>query len=324
MGNITICCKESTANQESSVGVPQNEVENLIDYDKQLHSNRDGDNKRNTENFSLFSKPNIHCEELLEGNSSNLQLNSRIENGIQPDLNGLPFNLENSCASKKKSLSMISKKSLLSNKSKISNKDEFECNIFLLGMSEVGKSSLIIRYTESKFDKYHIPTIKLEVFPTEILHEGKKINLFLVDTTGISEYQTELYDLYSHCDVVIYVFKLGHIESFNYVKKLMENNKNMNLNSILVGNMCDLNQIRKFNTSKSETDNKSSKTCNSKNDKSSERSTKPWLEFSKLSGIQYIETSAKNNTNVQKLFKTAINMHVKTHKPRSKMSSEHI
>lgn len=319
MGNINNCCKESTA-IESAIGVPQNEIDNLIDYDKKVYSEEDEIPKRKAE-ISNYRKPLIEGEEELERNTMNLQLNnSRLENGIQNDLNGLPYlHLENSCASKKKSLSMISKKSLLSNKSRISNKDELDCNIFLLGASEVGKSSLIIRYTESKFDKYHIPTIKLEVFPMDIVHEGKKVNLYLVDTTGIAEYQTELYDLYNHCDVVMYVFKVGNVDSFHYVKKLMDDNKIMNLNSILVGNMCDLNQFKKITTSKSETDNKTN------NDNSKEiQATKPWVEYVLESGIQYIETSAKNNTNVQKLFKTAISMHVKTNKVSSKMSSGNI
>jgi small GTP-binding protein len=141
------------------------------------------------------------------------------------------------------------KKDKNKDKNKDSNKDEIEFKLITLGDSGVGKTSIIKRFISGKFDMKTISTIGFGNFSKEItLKNGTKIKLSLIDTAGQENYQALSTTYIKNADGVLFVFAHNNKESFNNIKKWLdnfkENNKEIDFNNVLpaylVGNKCDL------------------------------------------------------------------------------------
>jgi small GTP-binding protein len=318
MGNYKLCCKDPIVSK-AEIGVPEryDETDQLKKED--IIIKKSNTNKSKTDAFYFQESHFNERKELRENSKIEEALESVLPSNLIPSIDSstskttLIENGQDKCSSKSIGVRIGFSPDILSRRSKM---DSLDCNIFLLGMSEVGKSSLIIRYTECRFETYHIPTIKLEVVPFEAIHEGKKTYLNIVDTTGLPEYQTEIYDLYNQCDVIIYVFRAGNTKSFLYAKSLIQENWKHGINSILVGNMSDLNSTKK------NTENPKWEFSNS-NQKDSEKEVNntPWFKFAIENNLEFYETSAKYNSNIQKVFRRACEMHFQTQNSRQRRLS---
>lgn len=62
--------------------------------------------------------------------------------------------------------------------------DEITINILLLGDSNVGKTSLMIRFTDNKFEEDSSATIGVEFKNKVIQIDNKNIKLHILDTAG--------------------------------------------------------------------------------------------------------------------------------------------
>ena len=134
-------------------------------------------------------------------------------------------------------------------KNKDKDKDEIEFKIITLGDSGVGKTSIIKRFISGKFDMKTISTIGFGTFSKEItLKNGTKIKLCLIDTAGQENYQALSATYIKNTDGVLFVFAHNNKDSFINIKKWLdnfkENNKDIDFNNMLpaylVGNKCDL------------------------------------------------------------------------------------
>ncbi|GAB4822013.1 hypothetical protein N2152v2_009059 [Parachlorella kessleri] len=138
--------------------------------------------------------------------------------------------------------------------------------LLLIGDSGVGKSCLLLRFAK-------IRTVELD---------GKVIKLQIWDTAGQERFRTITSSYYRGAHGIIVVFDVTDQESFNNVKQWLneiDRYANENVNKLLVGNKVDLTNKRvvDYNTAKA---------------------------FADEIGIPYIETSAKNATNVEQAFMT--------------------
>ena len=71
----------------------------------------------------------------------------------------------------------------------MSEKDVIDFRIITIGDSNVGKTSIIRRYIDNKFDENFIATIGLIFsFKEVILKNQKKVRLKLIDTAGQEKY----------------------------------------------------------------------------------------------------------------------------------------
>ena len=146
--------------------------------------------------------------------------------------------------------------------------------IVIIGDTNVGKTCIIERLINNSFGNTK-STIGASYTDIKI----KGINLKIWDTAGQEKFRSMINMYYKGAKCIIICYDITQENSFNNVKNwLNEIEKNVNgIFIILVGNKCDLNDNRTISYENAEI-------------------------FAKENNMFYIETSAKNNINVSKLF----------------------
>jgi small GTP-binding protein len=151
--------------------------------------------------------------------------------------------------------------------------------ILLIGDTKVGKTSLIMTFTEQTFCEKYISTIGIEYKDKNIMKNGYKINLKIWDTAGQERFNALTKTMYRNVNGVLYVCDITNKESFDGLKNWIKNTYDIakDIKGIIVGNKTDLGEERVV----SEEDIK---------------------EFAENKNMPYIETSAKTGANVNKSF----------------------
>jgi Ras-related protein Rab-1A len=153
--------------------------------------------------------------------------------------------------------------------------------ILIIGDSNVGKSSLLIRFSDNEYYNNYITTIGLDFRTKKININNKIIRLEIWDAAGQERFRalTKLY--YRNCCGVLLVFDITDEKSFinvkNWINEFNKHCENPNVSKILIGNKCDLISEKKVS----------------------------YEEIDKLCliyNLNYIETSAKENINVELSF----------------------
>lgn len=146
-----------------------------------------------------------------------------------------------------------------------------------MGTSGVGKSSLMIKYIQKKFECFHIVTIEREKYSKSIKINDNDVNLNFLDLAGDPQYQAKNYDKeYTEADIFIIMYDVTSKKSFINACGLYEQVRNYNSSLVMVGNKID----QKYKEVKKE---EASEWCSSRN-------------------IDHIEISVKENTNFNRLF----------------------
>ena len=154
--------------------------------------------------------------------------------------------------------------------------------ILTLGEHAVGKSCVIIRYVDDKFNEKTKATIAID-FKTKFIQKGNEIiKLSIFDTAGEEQYKYLIKNYYRGTDGVLLIFDITDRNSFQKLNFWLDDlkNKSDDLDNIficLVGNKTDLNEKRVV---------------------SYEEANK----FAEENNIPYIEVSAKTGDNINKLF----------------------
>ena len=157
--------------------------------------------------------------------------------------------------------------------------DEIIIKVLLLGDSNVGKTSLMIRFTDEIFEDNSASTIGVE-FKNKIIElNGKKIKLHILDTAGQEKYLSVAKNFIRNVDGIIFTFDLTQKITFENIKTwLMTSDEiTQGYQKILVGNKSDLPD-KEIDKEKAE-------------------------NFGKKYEMKYFETSAKDGTNVEIIFK---------------------
>jgi len=152
--------------------------------------------------------------------------------------------------------------------------------ILLIGDSGVGKSCLLLRFADDSWTDTHISTIGVDFKIKTLNIDGKTIKLQIWDTAGQERFRTITSSYYRGAQGIILVYDCTDQESFNNVKQWMgeiDRYACENVNKLLVGNKTDLvnEKVVDTNTAKA---------------------------FADSMQIHFIETSAKNATNVEHCF----------------------
>ena len=186
-------------------------------------------------------------------------------------------------------------------KNKEDDKDLVEFKVITLGDSGVGKTSILKRFVNGKFDNKTISTIGFGTSSKDLtLKNGTKIKLKLIDTAGQENYQALAATYIKNTDAVLFVFSHDNQESFNNIKKWLDNFKENNhtidfsktLPAYLVGNKCDLEHII---------------------------SNEEIEEIKKENNFYgYVETSAKDDIGINKVFDELGEMLIKIYGKRKK------
>eukprot|EP01120_Amphizonella_sp_Union-15-10_P012614 TRINITY_DN5637_c0_g1_i2.p1 TRINITY_DN5637_c0_g1~~TRINITY_DN5637_c0_g1_i2.p1 ORF type:complete len:222 (-),score=43.98 TRINITY_DN5637_c0_g1_i2:98-718(-) len=160
--------------------------------------------------------------------------------------------------------------------------------LLLIGDSGVGKSCLLLRFADDTYTESYISTIGVDFKIRTIELDGKVIKLQIWDTAGQERFRTITSSYYRGAHGIIIVYDVTDQVSFTNVKQWLQEIDRYAceaVNKLLVGNKCDLQTRRAvdFETAK---------------------------EYAASLAVPFIETSAKNATNVEKAF-TAMALEIK-------------
>uniref|UniRef100_U5EXH4 Ras-related protein Rab-35 n=1 Tax=Corethrella appendiculata TaxID=1370023 RepID=U5EXH4_9DIPT len=151
--------------------------------------------------------------------------------------------------------------------------------LLIIGDSGVGKSSLLIRFSDNTFSGSYITTIGVDFKIRTVVINGERVKLQIWDTAGQERFRTITNTYYRGTHGVIVVYDVTNGESFANVKRwLQEIESNCDVvNKVLVGNKNDDPQHKVVITEDAQ-------------------------RFANQMDIQLFETSAKDNINVEEMF----------------------
>jgi len=156
----------------------------------------------------------------------------------------------------------------------------YSFKILLLGDSGVGKSCIILRYIDNTFTQNLMNSIGVDFKLKTMSIDGKNVKLQIWDTAGQERFRTITTSYYKGAQGIVIVYDVTESESFEHVKNWMNDIEKYAKNDvlkILVGNKSDLISKRKVSTEQGQ-------------------------DLADHYNIPFLETSAKDNSNIEQLF----------------------
>ncbi|KAH0791227.1 ras-related protein RABA2a [Histomonas meleagridis] len=161
---------------------------------------------------------------------------------------------------------------------------DFLLKIVLIGDSGVGKTNLLSRFTRDQFNPESKSTIGVEFATKTMEVEGKTVKAQIWDTAGQERYRAITSAYYRGAIGALLLYDISAALTFNSLPRWLQElreNADSNIVVMLVGNKCDLSELRAVTTEEG-------------------------IGFSKSENLLFIETSARQNSNVQEAFTTLI------------------
>ena len=164
-----------------------------------------------------------------------------------------------------------------------SNEDyEFIFKVLLLGNSNVGKSSLFLRFVDDIWNDTFVPTIGVDFKIKTFDIDEKRIKMQIWDTAGQERFKNIIASYYRGAHGILLIYDVTDKDSFKNLSNWLieiEKNSSKNVLKVLIGNKTDLEEKRVISYNQAK-------------------------EFADSYGLKYIETSAKKNLNVNEAFAT--------------------
>jgi Ras-related protein Rab-1A len=154
--------------------------------------------------------------------------------------------------------------------------------VLLIGDSSVGKTSVLLRYVDDKFNAEFQTTIGVDFKVSTFAMEGKSVKLQLWDTAGQDRFKNIVASYYRGAHGILLMFDITNAASFQNVQRWFDEAQNYLQRSVpklLIGNKADLAAQRAVRMEDART-------------------------LAERLGVEYVETSAKNNVNVKAAFET--------------------
>ena len=154
--------------------------------------------------------------------------------------------------------------------------------ILTLGDTLVGKTSIILRFSDNTFNENQLATIGLD-FKTKYIRAGDaSVKIALWDTAGQEKFKNIAKQYYNGANGVLLIYDVCNRKSFEriefWLNELKENNKIDELYIVLVGNKIDLEDKRVISKEEGE-------------------------KYASDNKITYCEVRAKTGVGIKRLFK---------------------
>ncbi|CAH9099141.1 unnamed protein product [Cuscuta epithymum] len=150
----------------------------------------------------------------------------------------------------------------------------------IIGDTGVGKSCLLLQFTDKRFQPVHDLTIGVEFGARMVSIDNKQVKLQIWDTAGQESFRSITRSYYRGAAGALLVYDITRRETFNHLASWLEDAKqhaNANMTIMLIGNKCDLSHRRAVSTEEGE-------------------------QFAKDNGLIFMEASAKTAQNVEEAF----------------------
>ncbi len=161
---------------------------------------------------------------------------------------------------------------------------ELNVKLLLVGDSNVGKTSLLLQYTDNVYPTQHAATVGIEYKVKNIIFKNYNVKLQIWDTAGQERFHSITNNFFHNADGVLFVFDLNNNKSFEGIKNWIQESEEIGdyFQKLLIGNKSDL-EDRKIPLSEIE-------------------------EFCLKKNLIYLETSAKNNINLKEAFNKIVEL----------------
>lgn len=120
---------------------------------------------------------------------------------------------------------------------------QLEYKIIILGMSEVGKTCLLINYFDKKFKENNISTIGIDFKTKFFKFDENKVKINYVDTAGQERFHAISSNYLKNANGILLVYAVNSRASFSLLEdwmKEVKNHANQNFSIIILGNKCDV------------------------------------------------------------------------------------
>ena len=157
---------------------------------------------------------------------------------------------------------------------------DYTFKVLLIGNSDVGKSSLILRYVDQIWNDVFVPTIGVDFKVKSLQIDNKRVKMQIWDTAGQERFRNVISSYFKGAHGILLIYDITARDSFKELENWLgevERNATPQVLKILIGNKCDLDEQRQITVDEGEA-------------------------FAARNGMKFIETSAKNNTNVNEAF----------------------
>jgi small GTP-binding protein len=155
--------------------------------------------------------------------------------------------------------------------------DDYQYSLVIIGESGVGKTALLSRFTDRKFNASVQPTEGIDFVRQSVMVEQKKVGLEIWDTAGDERTRVPT-TFYQDCLAVLAVYDIGCSESFENIYYWIVDAEKFAKRAevkVLIGNKSDGERAVTYQAGS---------------------------EFAKSKGMVFYEVSAKSSENVDDLF----------------------
>lgn len=153
--------------------------------------------------------------------------------------------------------------------------------VVLLGEGRVGKTSLISRFVNDKFDSDEVSTVQASMYTKKkVVIEGKAIDLSIWDTAGQERFHALGPIYYRNSNGAVLVYDITDADTFEKVKMWIKELKAVvgeSISIVICGNKCDMEKERDIDESIAE-------------------------KYARKENALHFNTSAKLNKNVSEAF----------------------
>ncbi|KAH9011347.1 GTPase [Lactarius hengduanensis] len=165
-----------------------------------------------------------------------------------------------------------------------SNHFDYLFKIILTGDTQVGKSNLLSRFVRNEFNVESRSTIGVEFATRTITVDDKRVKAQVWDTAGQERYRAITAAYYRGAVGALLMYDVTKPSTFASVKKWVEElreHASPHIVTLIVGNKTDLESLRSVTTEEA-------------------------AAFAAENGMEFIETSALNTSNVESAFESVL------------------
>lgn len=131
----------------------------------------------------------------------------------------------------------------------VSSKQEYRTAIIkyvVIGDSSVGKTNMLLRYTENSFSSTSESTLGVDHKKKTYFYENIKVKEQIWDTAGSEKYQSVAGVYFKNCHGALVVYDISNKESFDNLKKwiFLLKQQTEDVQILVVGNKIDLEHKR--------------------------------------------------------------------------------